>query len=69
MLNFATVKTNLMNLWDKQLGRVSVHGGTRDQQVQFYTALYHCLLYPRVFSEHGRYYSAFDDQVHAGVAY
>jgi len=67
--NFDTVKASLMNLWDEQLGRVSVHGGTHDQQVQFYTALYHCLLYPRVFSEHGRYYSAFDDQVHAGVAY
>ena len=34
-----------------------------------YTALYHSLLYPRVFSEYGHYYSAFDDQVHTGESY
>ena len=27
------------------------------------------LLYPRIFSEYGRYYSAFDDQVHTGESY
>jgi predicted alpha-1,2-mannosidase len=27
------------------------------------------LLYPRIFSEQGRYYSAFDDTVHKGVSY
>ena len=26
--------------------------------------LYHALLYPRIFSEYGRYYSAFDDTIH-----
>ncbi len=29
----------------------------------------HALLYPRVFSEDGRYYSAFDDTIHAGESY
>lgn len=35
----------------------------------FYTGLYHTLLYPRQIDEGGRYYSAFDDRVHDGVAY
>ncbi len=40
---------------------------TRGRMV--YTALYHALLYPREFSEYGRYYSAFDDSIHAGASY
>jgi predicted alpha-1,2-mannosidase len=67
--NFEAVKNKLKNIWNEKLGQVSIHGGTQDQQVQFYTALCHCLLYPRSFSENGRYYSAFDDRVHDGVAY
>ncbi|HLT51534.1 MAG TPA: glycoside hydrolase family 92 protein, partial [Arenibacter sp.] len=35
----------------------------------FYTALFHTMLFPREFSEYGRYYSAFDDQIHNGVSY
>ena len=31
--------------------------------------MYHVLLYPRIFSEYGRYYSAFDDTVHEGESY
>jgi len=31
--------------------------------------MYHTLLFPRTFSEYGRYYSAFDDRIHNGVSY
>jgi predicted alpha-1,2-mannosidase len=67
--NFGTVKANLKRAWNEKLGRISIGGCTRDQRVQFYTGMYHCLLYPRAFSEQGRYYSAFDDQIHNGIAY
>jgi len=45
--------------WNKKLGRIEVEGGTRDDKVNFYTSMYHAHLYPRIFSEYGRYYSAF----------
>jgi predicted alpha-1,2-mannosidase len=67
--NFEAAKSNLQNAWNSALDGVSLQGGTADQRIQFYTALHHCLLYPRLFSEHGRYYSAFDDRVHEGIAY
>jgi predicted alpha-1,2-mannosidase len=67
--DFQVVKTQLQHAWNQTLNRVSIRGGTADQQVEFYTAVYHCLHYPRVFSEQGRYYSAFDDRVHDGIAY
>ncbi len=44
-------------------------GRIRGERRIFYTGLYHALLYPKLFSEHGRYYSAFDDKVHEGVSY
>lgn len=67
--NFNIVERKLKKIWNRKLSEVSIKGGTRDQRVQFYTGMYHCMLYPRLFSEHGRYYSAFDDQIHNGVAY
>jgi len=55
--------------WNNYMNRVSVTGGTNDQQVSFYTALYRTMQYPREFSEYGKYYSAFDDKIHEGVSY
>ncbi len=55
--------------WNALLDRIDVEGGTPEQRRSFYTALFHALLYPRLFSEGGRYYSAFDDRVHEGVSY
>jgi len=55
--------------WECQFDRLAIE--TRDEAVKtiFYAGLYHALLYPRIFSEYGRYYSAFDDRVHDGVSY
>jgi putative alpha-1,2-mannosidase len=50
-------------------GRMQVDGATEKEKARLYTALYHALLYPRIFSEGGRYYSAFDDRVHEGESY
>jgi len=67
--DFAAVRRKLRATWNEKLSRVSVEGATDDQQKIVYTALYHALLYPRVFSESGRYYSAYDDRIHSGESY
>ena len=67
--DFGAVQKSLRNSWNDKLGRISVEGATDDQRRIVYTGLYHALLYPRVFSEQGRYYSAFDDTVHKGESY
>jgi predicted alpha-1,2-mannosidase len=67
--NFETVRHALRATWNEKLGRVAIEGATDDQRKIVYTGLYHALLYPRIFSEQGRYYSAFDDTVHQGVSY
>jgi predicted alpha-1,2-mannosidase len=67
--NFESLRNALKATWDGKLGIASIEGATDDERRVFYSGLYHALLYPKLFSEHGRYYSAFDDQVHDGTAY
>jgi predicted alpha-1,2-mannosidase len=67
--DFDAAQKKLRAAWNDKLNRVSVDGATDDERKMIYTALYHALLYPRVFSEYGRYYSAFDDKVHDGESY
>ena len=54
--------------WVELFSRVEVEAPD-DVKTIFYTGLYRTLLYPRQMDEGGRYYSAFDDKVHAGVRY
>jgi predicted alpha-1,2-mannosidase len=50
--------------WDAALGRIQVDGGTADQLTTFYTALYHSLLHPNVYSDVDGRYSGLDGRVH-----
>jgi predicted alpha-1,2-mannosidase len=50
--------------WNQLLSRIRIGGGTHAQQVEFYTALYHALLEPSVFSDANGDYLGFDDKVH-----
>ena len=65
---FEAVVAETKAAWASYFGRVEIDAPA-DVKTIFYTGLYHTLLYPRQIDEGGRYYSAFDDRVHAGVAY
>src|SRR5580698_9225362 len=67
--NFDGLRDTLKNTWNQKLGIATIDGATEDQRHIFYSGLYHALLYPKLFSEHGRYYSAFDDKIHNGESY
>ena len=50
--------------WDEQLGKIEIECGDRDEKVKFYTALYHAMLAPTIYSDvDGAYYGP-DKQVH-----
>ncbi|HWC18735.1 MAG TPA: glycoside hydrolase family 92 protein, partial [Terriglobales bacterium] len=66
---FEAVRDTLKQTWNNKFATFEVIGGSDDQRTIFYSGLYHALLYPRLFSEYGRYYSAFDDRIHSGVSY
>jgi predicted alpha-1,2-mannosidase len=66
---FESKRDELKRKWNAKLSIVTIEGAPDDQRHIFYTGLYHALLYPRLFSENGRYYSAFDDRIHSGESY
>jgi predicted alpha-1,2-mannosidase len=54
--NFDGVRNAAAALWERELSRICVTGGTLKQRQIFYTALYHCLLAPTLFDDaDGRY--------------
>jgi predicted alpha-1,2-mannosidase len=55
--------------WNQALGRARVDGGTVTERRIFYTALYHSLLHPNVFSDGGGQYLGFDRRVHQARGY
>jgi predicted alpha-1,2-mannosidase len=62
--NFGQVEQASRRAWNRILGRIQIAGGTSSQQAQFYTALYHALLDPSVFSDDNGQYTGFDGAVH-----
>ncbi|MBC7422764.1 MAG: glycoside hydrolase family 92 protein [Ferruginibacter sp.] len=67
--SFAQLVMATRNTWQTNLACMQPEGITENQKAIFYTALFHTMQFPREFSEYGRYYSAFDDQVHSGISY
>src|ERR1700760_3547038 len=62
--NFATTQSAAHSAWNSVLGRIGISGGTSAQQAQFYTALYHSLLHPNVFSDANGQYKGVDGKGH-----
>lgn len=50
--------------WDRQLGRIEVRCEDRDEKVKFYTALYHAMLAPTLYSDVDGAYLGPDRQEH-----
>jgi predicted alpha-1,2-mannosidase len=54
--DFESVRAAAREAWRGELGRIRVAGGTEKLRRTFYTALYHCLLAPNLYSDvDGRY--------------
>ncbi len=63
--NFQRVKDEAQEEWNNALGKIEVQGGTPEQQIVFYTALYHALLAPNLFMDVDGQYRGMDRQVHS----
>src|SRR5690606_39077091 len=50
--------------WETELSKIRVSGGTQDQLVTFYTAMYHAMLAPNVYMDVDGRYRGRDFQVH-----
>lgn len=50
--------------WNRELGRIAVTGGTAKDQQNFYTALYHTMIVPNVWSDVDGQYRGRDGRIH-----
>ena len=50
--------------WEEALGKLKVEGGTKEQKRCFYTALYHCMTSPYLWSDADGRYRGTDNQIH-----
>lgn len=50
--------------WNNELAKIEIEGGTFDDKVNFYTALYHTMLAPTTFSDVDGSYFGPDKQIH-----
>ncbi|MBX3281619.1 MAG: GH92 family glycosyl hydrolase [Acidobacteria bacterium] len=62
--DFDKVRADAKAAWNKELSKIEVSGGTPDQTTTFYTALYHTMIHPSVFSDVDGQYLGHDGKVH-----
>lgn len=60
----AQVRARATSRWNQALGRITIDGGTSAQRSTFYTALYHVLMHPNVYSDVNGDYRGFDQKTH-----
>lgn len=65
--DFDGVRRQARAAWNDALGHIQVEGGTETQQRIFYTALYHSLVHPSLFSDVNGEYVGFDGNVHRAM--
>ena len=62
--DFNAVRAKAHAAWNRRLSQIEVEGGTEEQKTVFYTALYHSLLAPNLFTDANGEYIGFDRLVH-----
>jgi len=62
--SFDAMRSAARAAWNRELARLQVSGGEPGQKTTFYTALYHALLHPNVFTDVDGRYRGFDDRIH-----
>lgn len=62
--SFEQIRGSAEAAWNKALSVIEVSGGTQTNERIFYTALYHSLLMPSIFSDADGRYLGFDEAIH-----
>lgn len=62
--NFESVRYKAKAAWNKELSKIDIKGGTKDQQINFYTAMYHTFLAPNIYQDVDGKFRSTDLKVH-----
>ena len=63
-LQFDKMRKAADSVWNSELSKIKVEGGTKEQRRCFYTALYHCMTAPYLFSDADGRYRGLDGKIH-----
>ncbi len=67
--NFDQVHEKARRLWNDELSRIQIEGGTRDQRTVFYTAMYHTMIDPRMLQDVDGTYPGGDGKAHRSAGF
>ncbi|MEO6890110.1 MAG: GH92 family glycosyl hydrolase [Ktedonobacteraceae bacterium] len=67
--NFNAVRQQARAAWNARLNTIQVYNGSLKNKQIFYTALYHTLFHPNIFSDVNGDYIGFDQQIHKASGY
>jgi len=62
--DFENIKNTAKEKWNKELNKIKVEGSNESDKTIFYTALYHSLLAPNLFSDVDGKYRGHDQHIH-----
>ena len=62
--DFESARKAADQTWEQALGKLKVEGGTKEQKRCFYTALYHCMTAPYLWSDEDGRYRGTDNKIH-----
>ena len=62
--DFCAVHKEAVDLWNESLSKICVEGGSKENKIIFYTALYHTMIDPRIFTDVDRRYVGGDGQIY-----
>ena len=53
--------------WNKELGKIEVEGGTKTEQILFYTALYHSMIHPNIYMDVDRKFHSTNGKIYTAT--
>lgn len=67
--NFEKTKQNAQKVWEKELSRIQVESKNEDRKKIFYTALYHTMITPNLFTDVDGKYFGMDRNIHTAKGF
>ena len=62
--DFTKTLTDASSAWERELSRIKVEGGSPEDRINFYTALYHTMIAPNIMSDTDGRYRGMDGAIH-----
>lgn len=62
--DFERFRINANAKWNAEMAKIITHGGSDKEKINFYTALYHCMIHPSIFNDIDNRYRGRDGKIY-----